>query len=184
MKKLSFILVLAILLAGGAVGTMTTPSYTQGYPGYSYPAPPPNPYATPWVGPNTPWTFYNGDWFLNGILYYFFGNAYGWAPYYAYAPTYIVRPTYWYAPMWNAWYVGHPHYWESFHRQYPYWRTHRVGHRYDQNFYNSHHHGQGGGWQKGIHGKTHPDKRRPDTGRDLHSGSRDQDTGRGHPEGR
>ncbi len=32
--------------------------------------------------------YYNGDWFLNGILYYFFGPRYGWAPYYAYAPTY------------------------------------------------------------------------------------------------
>jgi hypothetical protein len=106
MRKLSFILVLAILLAGGAVTAMSAPSYAQGY---NYPPPPPDPYATPWVGPNTPWVYYNGDWFLNGILQYFFGNRYGWAPYYAYAPTYIVRPNQWYAPRWNVWYKQNPH---------------------------------------------------------------------------
>jgi len=42
-------------------------------------------------------------------------NQYGWAPYYAYPPTYIVRPNIWYAPKWNAWYQGHPNYWDNFH---------------------------------------------------------------------
>ena len=93
MKKLSVILVLAILLVGGAVGAISTPAYAQGY---SYPPPPQNPYSTPWVGANTPWVYYNGDWFLNGVLHYFFGPGYGWAPYYSYAPTYIVRPGKWY----------------------------------------------------------------------------------------
>ncbi len=152
MKKLSMILVLALVLASGAVTVMSAPAAAQVYGGYTYPAPPPNPYATPWVGPNTPWTYYNGDWFLNGILYYFFGQKYGWAPYYAYAPTYIVRPNYWYGPMWHAWYQGNPHYWENFRRAYPYWRDHQYGHRYDRDFYERHHHGQGGGWQRGWHG--------------------------------
>ena len=92
MKKLSLVLVIAMLLAGLAAGAISTPADAQGYPAYSYPAPPRSPYANPWVGPNTPWVHYNGDWFLNGMLYYFFGPRYGWAPYYAYAPTYIVRP--------------------------------------------------------------------------------------------
>ena len=149
MKKLSVILVIAILLVGGAVGAISTPSYAQGY---SYPAPPQNPYATPWVGPNTPWVYYNGDWFLNGVLQYFFGPRYGWAPYYSYAPTYIVRPGKWYSQNWNAWYQRHPNHWENFHRNYPYWRGHSQGRRYDQNFYNEHHHGQGGGWHGEGHG--------------------------------
>jgi hypothetical protein len=154
MKKVSFILVLAILLAGGAVGTLSTSSYAQVY---AYPPPPQNLYANPWVGPNTPWVYYNGDWFLNGVLYYFFGNRYGWAPYYAYAPTYIVRPQVWYAPRWNAWYRGHPTYWKNFYRKYPYWRGHQYGYRYDRNFYEKYHRGQGGGWQKGFHGgPAHP----------------------------
>ena len=119
MKRLSFIFALVILLAGGAIGAMSAPAYAQGYGGYNYPPPPQNPYATPWVGPNTPWTFYQGDWFLNGILYNFFGNQYGWAPYYAYPPTYIVRPNNWYGPKWNAWYQGHPHYWQIFNNSIP-----------------------------------------------------------------
>ena len=60
------------------MGAMSAPSYAQGYGGYNYPPPPQNPYATPWVGTNTPWTFYQGDWFLNGYCI-FFGNQYGWA---------------------------------------------------------------------------------------------------------
>ena len=146
MKRLSVILVLAVLLGGGAVGLMPAPSQAQ-----VYPAPPANIYATPWVGPSTPWVYYNGDWFLNGLLYYFFGPQYGWAPYYAYPSVYVVRPVYWYAPRWQTWYESHPVYWEHFHRQYPYWRGHQVGHHYDEQFYNQHHRGQGGGWHKGFH---------------------------------
>ena len=68
MKKIAFILMTAILLAGGAVAVMSAPSYAQVY---EYPPPPQDPYESPWVGPDTPWVYYNGDWFLNGILYYF-----------------------------------------------------------------------------------------------------------------
>jgi hypothetical protein len=156
MKKLIFVLAIAILLAGSAVGTMSTPSYAQGYGGYNYPPPPQNIYASPWVGSNTPWVYYNGDWFLNGILYYFFGNNYGWAPYYSYPPTYIVRPGDWYAPRWNTWYQQNPHYWQSFTQRYPYWRGHQYTQRYDQNFYNQHHRDQGGGWNQGFHGVRPP----------------------------
>jgi len=149
MKKIAFILMTAILLAGGALVVMSAPSYAQDY---EYPPPPQDPYASPWVGPDTPWVYYNGDWFLNGILYYFFGPDYGCAPYYAYSPSYIVRLETWYAPRWLAWYQGQPQYWESFQRQYPYWRGHRQGQRYSQKFYEQHHRGQGGGWHKGFKG--------------------------------
>jgi hypothetical protein len=147
MKRVSILLVLAILLTGGALAIMAVPSQAQ----YMGPAPalPPQ----PWVGQNTPWTYYNGDWFMNGVLYYFFGPKYGWAPYYAYAPTYIVRPPKWYGPKWNRWYHAHPVYWQNFQRAYPCWHDHRVGHRYDQGFYDRYHHGQGGGWQRGYHGE-------------------------------
>ena len=131
------------------MGAMTTPSNAQVY------APPPQtPYATPWVGQNTPWVYYNGDWFLQGILYYFFGPRYGWAPYYAYPTTYIVRPNNWYQPKWNAWYQQHPQYRRTFTQKYPYWRDHRYGQHYDHNFYNRYHRGQGGGWQQGFHGRA------------------------------
>jgi hypothetical protein len=147
MKKLSLLVVMALLLAGCATGPMYTPAYGQVY------APPPqNLYSAPWVGSNTPWVFYNGDWFLNGMLYYYFGPRYGWAPYYAYAPVYIVRPSSWYAPKWNSWYRAHPAYWNHLVQKYPYWRNHRPGQHYDQRFYETHHRGQGGGWQKGFHG--------------------------------
>ncbi len=150
MKKIAFILMIAISLAGGAVVVMSAPSYAQVS---EYPPPPPNPKESPWVGPDTPWVYYNGDWFLNGVLYYFYGPDYGWAPYYAYPPIYIVRPGTWYAPRWMAWYTGRPQYWESFQRQYPYWREHRQGQRYSQQFFELHHHGQGGEWQKGFQGQ-------------------------------
>ena len=158
MKKLGLVLALAILLAGGTLTAVSAPASAQPY---EYPPPPGNPYATPWVGPDTPWVYYNGDWFLNGVLYYFFGPQYGWAPYYAYGPTYIVRPGNWYGPMWNTWYVGHPNFWVVFNQRYPYWRGHQHGHRYDRAFYEKHHHGKDGGWQKGFQGraggKPHPE---------------------------
>lgn len=137
-------------MGSGAVTGLSAPSYAQVY---EYPPPPADIYSEPWVGPNTPWVYYNGDWFLNGILYFFFGPEYGWCPYYAYPPTYIVRPHRWYAPLWLSWYQGHPVYWQNFQRAYPYWRGHAVGHHYDLNFYEQHHRGQGGGWQKGFQGR-------------------------------
>lgn len=155
MKRPIFIVLLAIALAGGALGALSAPSDAQVY-GYVYPAPPPKPVANPWVGPNTPWVFYQGDWFLNGILYHFFGPKYGWAPYYAYPPVYIVRPTVWYAPKWHTWYKHNPHYWQTFKQHHPYWAGHRVGTRYDQNFYNKHHHGHGSGWHQGFQGVRPP----------------------------
>jgi hypothetical protein len=162
MKKIVFILMTAILLAGGAVAVMSAPSYAQDD---EYPPSPSDPYAAPWVGPDTPWVYYNGDWFLNGVLYYFFGPEYGWGPYYAYSPGYIVRPETWYAPRWLTWYNARPQYWGNFHRQYPYWREHRQGQRYDQKFYEQHHGGQGGGWQKGFKGgpaaASRPEGRKP-----------------------
>jgi len=156
MKRPSLIFLLIIVLVGGAMGAMPAPSQAQSYAAYNYPPPPQNIYATPWVGSNTPWTFYQGDWFLKGVLYQFFGNQYGWAPYYSYPPTYIVRPQVWYAPHWHAWYQRNPHYWTDFQRQYPYWRGHRVGQRYDQNFYNKYHRGQGKGWQQGFPAAVRP----------------------------
>ncbi len=147
MKRLVGILMLVVLVAGGVLGAVPSPSQAQ-----VYPPPPVQPVANPWVGPNTPWVYYNGDWFLNGILYYFFGNRYGWAPYYAYPRTYVVRPNNWYAPRWNDWYRAHPVYWQNFHRSYPYWRDHYHGRHYDENFYKRYHHDQGGGWHHGWQG--------------------------------
>ena len=173
MKKIRVIWLLAFLLAAGAIGALSTSSQAQ-----VYPPPAPQAVAVPWVGTGTPWVFYQGDWFLNGILYNFFGNKIGWAPYYAYAPTYIVRPTYWYTPRWNTWYKAHPVYWTKFQRTYPYWRGHQPGRHYDQNFYHKYHRGQGVGWQKGFHGGAYnrpqprpgpqPDVRHPGTaGREV-----------------
>lgn len=149
MKTLGIIFALTILLAGGAIGSMSSLSQAQ-----VYAPPPPRHLVTPWAGPNTPWVFYNGDWFSQGVLYYFFGPQYGWAPYYAYPRVYVVRPAYWYAPTWNAWYKANPGYWKHFHQTYPYWRVHQVGHHYDEAFYNRHHHGQGRGWHSGLQGKS------------------------------
>gem|GEM_PF-615811 len=134
------------------------------YYGEAYETPPQYSYGGPWVGTNTPWVFYQGDWFYNGMLYYFFGPQYGWAPYYAYPPTYIVRTTYYYSPKWTAWYHQHPQYVQTFTRRYPYWHNHHAGQRYDQNFYNRYHQGQGGGWQKGFQGiqtRPFPEGRKP-----------------------
>ena len=180
MKRLSLIFALAILLAG-CVGPQIPYGQgyegNQGYGGYNYPPPPQNPYANPWVGANTPWTYYQGDWFSNGILHNYFGNQYGWAPYYAYPTTYIVRPTTWYEPRWQTWYQQHPHYWQNFEQKYSYYRGHHAGQTYDQNFYNAHHRGQGGGWNQGFHGVrppgpgTAPDVRRgPGTAPDVRRG--------------
>jgi hypothetical protein len=162
MKKISFIVITAILLAGGAVAFMSAPSYAQVY---EYPPPPTDIYESPWVGPDTPWVFYNGDWFLNGVLYYYYGPEYGWAPYYAYPLTYVVRPDPWYGPRWLTWFRVRPQYWDSFGREYPYWREHRQGQHYSQQFYEQHHSGQGGGWQKGYQRgpatTSHPEGRTP-----------------------
>ncbi len=153
MKKFTLILLMAVLLAGGTVAVIPAPVQAQVY---EYPPPPADPYAYPWVGPSTPWVYYNGDWFLNGLLYYFFGPDYGWAPYYAYPTIYIVRPSEWYAPRWLRWYKVNPVYWENFTRVYPYWRGHRQGQSYNERFYEDHHRGQGSGWQKGFRGAAPP----------------------------
>ena len=148
MQKLLALFMLTVLLAGAALGALPAPASAQVPPPVVRPV-----VVTPWVGANTPWVFYNGDWFLNGILYYFFGPKYGWGPYYAYPPAYIARPTYWYKPHWHEWYKAHPVYGENFHRLYPHWRDHQVGRVYGEDFYNRHHPGQGGGWQRGWHGQ-------------------------------
>lgn len=150
MNKLISIFMLAILLAGGALSALPAPAAAQ-----VYPPPPVQPVATPWVGPNTPWVYYNGDWFQNGVLYYNFGPSYGWAPYYAYPRTSVVRPGRWYGPKWHNWYRTNPVYWDNFNRSYPHWRSHRTGFRYDEGFYNRHHHGQGRGWHRGWRDDRH-----------------------------
>jgi hypothetical protein len=164
----SALLVSALAIIGCAGPYQGMGPYDQSY-GDTYNTPPPQKlYSTPWVGPNTPWVFYQGDWFQNGMLYNFYGNQYGWAPYYAYPPTYIVRPNTWYEPRWNTWYQQHPQYRQTFTQKYPYWRDHRHGQRYDQNFYNRYHRGQGE-WQKGFHGRAierpQPEARRPGSAR-------------------
>jgi hypothetical protein len=161
------ILLVSALTITGCTGPNAGLAPTSPYYGGAYETPPPPQYSygSPWVGTNTPWVFYQGDWFLNGLLYNFFGPQYGWAPYYAYPPTYIVRTAYWYEPRWNTWYQQHPQYVQTFTQRYPYWRNHHVGQRYDQNFYNRYHQGQGGGWQKGFPGgvtaRPYPEGRRP-----------------------
>ncbi|MDR3555196.1 MAG: hypothetical protein P4L55_10615 [Syntrophobacteraceae bacterium] len=161
MKKIAFALATVALLAGGMVAVAPSPSHAQDY---EYPPQPADVYAQPWVGPDTPWVYYNGDWFLNGILYYNFGPEYGWAPYYAYPPVYMVRPQTWYAPRWFSWYQGHPIYGQNFLGHYSYWRGHREGQHYGRSFYEKHNPGHGGGWQKGFHGTppgAHPKGVRP-----------------------
>lgn len=162
------VLLVSALTVVGCVQPYQGAPYTQGYGGGgTYYAPPPqNPYATPWVGANTPWVFYQGDWFLNGMLYHNYGNQYGWAPYYAYPSTYIVRPNNWYEPKWNTWYQQNHQYQQSFTQQYPYWRDHHTGQRYDQNFYNRYHRGQGEGWERGFQGRAfeRPQSERPRPG--------------------
>ena len=140
--------------AGGrqAIGARPAPSYAQGYAGYTYPPPPQNIYATPWVGSNTPWVFYQGDWFLRGVLFYFSGLNMAGRRITLIRPPAVIRPVTWYEPRWHHWYQGHPQYWQTFQRQYPYWHGHQAGQRYDQNFYNRSHHGQGAGWNQGFHG--------------------------------
>jgi len=152
MKKLIILLILAISLGAGTIGAMPGLSQAQVYPPPApYAAPAPYAVGAPYVGPNTPWAYYSGDWFLNGILYYFFGPQYGWAPYYAYPETYIVRPGHWYGPRWEGWYHAHPAYLRNFQHGYPIWRGHQVGRHYGEEFYNRNHPGQGGGWHHGGH---------------------------------
>ncbi|MFZ0051448.1 MAG: hypothetical protein WAK96_06705 [Desulfobaccales bacterium] len=146
MKKLIILLILAISLGAGAIGAMPGLSQAQ------FHSPPAKVIEAPWVGAKTPWVYYHGDWFLNGVLYHFFGPHYGWGPYYAYPETYIVRPGHWYGPKWEGWYHAHPAYRANFEHSYPHWREHQIGRHYGEEFYNRYHHGQGGGWHHGVPG--------------------------------
>jgi hypothetical protein len=143
MKKASILLALTILLIGGVIVSVSTPALAQPMPHQ----------RGPWTGNNTPWTYYHGDWFHNGILRYFYGQKNGWAPYYSKAPGQVERPGEWYGEKWEHWYRDHPNYWQNFEREYPYWREHRIGQRYDEDFYKHHHHGRGGGWQQPYRGE-------------------------------
>ncbi len=133
MRKASILLTLTILLFAAAILTLSSPSLAQGDP----------PPRGPWVGPNTPWTFFHGDWFRNGELHYFYGPKHGWAPYYSRPVGPVERPNEWYGQKWENWNREHPNYQQHFEREYPYWREHRTGERYDENFYNRYHHGRG-----------------------------------------
>ena len=140
MKKASILLALTILLIGGVIVTLSLPSLAQVHKG-------------PWVGEKSPWTYYKGDWFNNGKLHYFYGQKNGWAPYYSHPPGAAQRPGEWYGEKWENWNRAHPNARENFEREYPHWREHEVGHRYDEDFYNRYHHGQGGGWQQPYRGE-------------------------------
>jgi hypothetical protein len=85
MKKLGLVSLLVILLAGGTIGAMSTPSFAQGYGGYVYSPAPPYPFSNPWVGHSTPWVYYQGDWFEWITLSGSSANQYGWA-------YYLIRP--------------------------------------------------------------------------------------------
>jgi hypothetical protein len=143
MKKASILLALIIFLIGSVIVTLSLPSPAQVHP----------PRRGPWTGAKTPWTYYHGDWFHNGTLHYYYGRKHGWAPYYARPFGRVERPGEWYGEKWEHWYREHPKNWENFEHQYPYWRGHRVGEHYDENFYNRYHQGQGGGWQKPYQGE-------------------------------
>jgi hypothetical protein len=142
MKKASILLALTILLIGGLILSASSPALAQPGPHH----------GGPWTGPNTPWSYYHGDWFKNGVLHYFHGNKNGWAPYYSKHPGNVERPGEWYGEKWENWNRQHPQNMEHFEHQYPYWRGHRVGEQYNENFYNRYNHGQGGGWQREYHG--------------------------------
>ena len=152
MKKLIILLILAISLGAGMIGAMPGISQAQVVP-------PAAPYATgaPWIGVNTPWVYYNGDWFLNGILYSFW-------------------PSIWMGPVLrlsrNLYRQTRPLVWSEmgqvvsrpsglpgkFPARLPNWREHQVGRHYGEEFYNRYHPGQGGGWHHGVpgHGPGRP----------------------------
>ncbi|MFZ2087420.1 MAG: hypothetical protein WAU47_02505 [Desulfobaccales bacterium] len=143
MKNIRILLVLTVLLTGGAAGALSWPAQAQVC------APPPfHAAGAPWVGPNTPWVYYNGDWFHNGQLHHFFGPKYGWAPYNVHPPVHVVRPAQWYGPKWQAWYQANPHHWKKFHHRHPHWRGHRAGHPYPGGYYSMHRPVHGKGWKK------------------------------------
>ena len=142
MKNIRILLALTILLTGGAAAALSLPAQAQVCGPVAAYSP-----GAPWVGANTPWVYYNGDWFHNGTLHNYYGPQYGWAPHNAYAPVHLVRPAQWYGPKWHSWYQARPHYWKHFHHQYPHWRGHRAGHPYDGGYY-SMRPGPGKGWKK------------------------------------
>ena len=145
MKKLSLMLALAILLAGGAIGATSTSSGAQ-----VYPPPPQNLYATPWVGANTPWVFYNGDWFLNGSSALLFWPS-TWMGSLLRLCSYLYRQTQSLVCASVECVVpGTPALLEEFSSPISLLAEHRYGHRYNENFYHQHHRGQGAGWQKGL----------------------------------
>ena len=149
MKKISFILMTAILLAGGAVAVMSTHSYAQVY---EYPPPPSDPSASPWVRSDTPWVYYDGDWFMNGILYYYYGPDYGGPPITLILSAILSDPEP--GMLRDGWrgIRGSLLTWRVFNGSILVGRGHRQGQRYSQKFYEQHHGGQGGGWQQGLQG--------------------------------
>jgi hypothetical protein len=138
MKKASILLALAILLIGGIILTVSSPALAQMTSGSQ---------QGPYTGDNSPWTYYKGDWFKNGVLHYYYGNN-RWAPYYSKGPGSVQRPNEWYGEKWQTYNQQHPQNLTNFESQYPYWSSHQVGQKYDEKFYHQHHPEQGGGWQR------------------------------------
>ncbi len=191
MKKLILVLLLAVFVAGGTMAAMSAPASAQPY---EYPAAPGDPYVNPWVGPGSCWVFYNGDWFCNGVLYYYFGPVYGWSPYWAFPVSFIVYEPYWYGPMWGAWFTAHPNVVNVFINTFPFWRSHHHGEHPDREFFEKHHGGKGswqGGWKghPGAKGGAPEHKGGPKGGEHMkggpkgggeHKGAAHEEHGKGH----
>jgi hypothetical protein len=155
LPKAVFVSLLALCLMGGMVSIAAA----QGPGEFVAPGPGPGPGPTPevqvvavgapWVGPNTPWVFWNNNWYYNGILYAFFGPL-GWWPNGYYGNNLIVRTDEWYGPRWVTWYRENPYYWDEFHRHYGNghhwhhgWHGHDAWHHWHHhNLHHHHHHGQ------------------------------------------
>jgi hypothetical protein len=73
----------------------------------------------PWLGPGSPWYWWNNAWWYNGVQYGFYGAAYGWRPYGSITNVVVEQPAHYYNnPQWDRWNHSHPDHVQHFHQQY------------------------------------------------------------------
>ena len=73
----------------------------------------------PWLGPASPWFWYNNAWWYNGVLYGFYGGAYGWRPYGSITNVVVEQPAYFYNnPKWGSWAQRNPQHGQRWQQQY------------------------------------------------------------------
>lgn len=75
--------------------------------------------GAPYLGPMSPWFWFNHNWYYNGVMYGYYGPGYEWAPYGSVTNVVVQQPAHYYNnPQWDSWANRHPEYGQHWQHEY------------------------------------------------------------------